>query len=47
MAVELDLAAISTSLEGRTTVVQEDSVYRLLYRDFLKLSTLMKLKWKL
>lgn len=47
MAVELDLAAISKSLGGRTIIVQEDSVYRLLYRDFLKLFTLMKLKWKL
>lgn len=44
MGVELDVAAISESLGGRITVVQENSVYRLLYKDFLTLSTLMKLK---
>lgn len=47
MAVELDLAAISKSLGGRITVVQEDSVYGLLYKDFLKLSTSMKLKMEI
>lgn len=45
MAVELDVAATSESLRGRVTIAHEDSVCRLLYEDFLKLSTLMK--WKM
>lgn len=48
MAVELDMAAITKSFGGRiTTVVQDDSTCKLLYKDFLKLSTLMKLEWRL
>lgn len=46
MAVELDIAAITKSLRGRT-FVPKDSVCRLLYKDFLKLSTLMKLKMEI
>lgn len=44
MLVELDMAAISKSLGGRRALVPKDSVCRLLHKDFLKLSTLMKLK---
>lgn len=44
MAVELDMAAVSKSLGGGRALVPKDSVCRLLSKDFLKLSTLMKLK---
>lgn len=46
MAVELDMAVITKSLGWRTSV-PKDSVCRLLYKDFLKLSTLMKLKMEI